>query len=269
MPPVDYSQPGTFTSLSPDQSPYLEGLPADPVGICTVVRDLVIQPHDAAAAGVPEDRLPERNIRPARTLVGVLTSLHPAPLAQPRTPDRRVVGTCRHFATLACTLLRASGVTARARCGFASYFVPGRYVDHWIIEYLRDGRWVRVDTEILGGSVLDRPDDLAPGQFLTGGESWALYRSGSVDPDLFGVHGTDNWGVGEIRGNAVRDLASLNGLEMLPWDEWGRMTASYQGTTGPEYDALMDRIADAGDDPAAVAKLYATEDLTVPEELVS
>jgi hypothetical protein len=31
----------------------------------------------------------------------------------------------------------------------------------------------------------------------------------------------------------------------------------------------MDRIADAGDDPVAAAKLYATEDLAVPEELVS
>jgi hypothetical protein len=267
---MDYSQPGPFTSLSPDQSRYLDGLPDDPIGICTAVRDLVIQPHDAEAAGLPEDRMPERNIRPVRTIVGVLTSLHPASLAEPRTPDRRVVGTCRHFATLACALLRARGITARARCGFATYFVPGKSVDHWIVEYAGDDRWIRVDIETLGGSVLERPEDLVPGQFLTGGEAWALYRAGSVDANLFGVVGTDHaWGVGEIRGNAVRDLASLNGLEMLPWDEWGRMTASYQGTTGGEYDALMDQIADAGDDPVATAKLYATEDLAVPDELIS
>lgn len=269
---MDYSQPGPFTSVSAEQSRYLDGLPEDPVGICAVVQDLVIQPNDAAAAGVPEDRLTERNIRPARTLVGVLTSLHPAPLRELRTPDRRVVGTCRHFATLACTLLRARGFEARARCGFASYFLPGKSVDHWIIEYRQDERWVRVDTEILGGSVLERPEALAPGQFLTGGEAWTLYRSGSIDPDLFGVAGTDHaWGVGEIRGNAIRDLASLNGLEMLPWDEWGRMTASYQGTTGPEYDALMDQIADAcaTDEPAAISKVYASEDLTVPEDMIA
>ena len=52
--------------------------------------------------------------------------------------------------------------------------------------------------------------------------------------------GPHAWGPAEIRGNAIRDLAALRKLEMLPWDEWGRMTASYQGKTGPDYDALMD-----------------------------
>lgn len=79
--------------------------------------------------------------------------------------------------------------------------------------------------------------------FLTGGEAWTRYRGGA-DPDLFGVAGVaPAWGVGEIRGNAIRDLAELCHREMLPWDEWGRMTDSYQGRTGPDYDRLMDAIA--------------------------
>ena len=40
-------------------------------------------------------------------------------------------------------------------------------------------------------------------------------------------------------GNAIRDLACLNRVETLPWDEWGRMEASYQGRTGADYDALL------------------------------
>ena len=58
-----------------------------------------------------------------------------------------------------------------------------------------------------------------------------------------------------MRGNAVRDLAALNKVEMLPWDEWGRMTASYAGETGPEYDALISELAAvcAADDRAAIA----------------
>jgi transglutaminase-like putative cysteine protease len=57
----------------------------------------------------------------------------------------RVVGTCRHFATLACAILRARGVAARARCGFGTYFVEGRGLDHWITEYWHtaEARWVR------------------------------------------------------------------------------------------------------------------------------
>lgn len=73
-----------------------------------------------------------------------------------------------------------------------------------------------------------------------------------------------------MRGNAVRDLAALNKVEMLPWDEWGRMESSYNGQTGPEYDELMDTIAAtcAANDEAAIANLYATEDLAVPETML-
>jgi hypothetical protein len=57
---------------------------------------------------------------------------------------------------------------------------------------------------------------------------------------------------------------------MLPWDEWGRMDASYKGETGAEYDELLDEIATvcASDDPYAVAELYAREELQVPPELI-
>ena len=133
------------------------------------------------------------------------------------------------------------------RCGFSAYFEPGRFLDHWIVEYRpsTDDRWVRVDAEILGFDFVDRPEDLADGEFLSGGEAWTLCREGGADPAHFGVHGLPRQrGIGEVRGNAVRDLAALNKVELLPWDAWGRMEASYDGRTGADYDALMDRIAE-------------------------
>ena len=78
---------------------------------------------------------------------------------------------------------------------------------------------------------LGHPEDLRPGEFLTGGEAWAGFRRGEIDASRFGVYGTKNWGAAEIRGNAVRDLAALNKVENLPWDEWGRMSV-LQGRTG-------------------------------------
>lgn len=271
-PLYEFSTPGPFTSLRRDQALLADGLSRDPVEICAAVQRLVIQPHDTAA-GIGEERAAERDIRAASELVDVLTGLDPAPLHQARPPQRRVVGTCRHFATLSCALLRHQGIPARARCGFATYFVPGKYVDHWIVEYWHQPsvRWIRVDAEVLGQLVVARPDDLAPGEFLTGGEAWTLYRKGAVDPDLFGVAGADHaWGVAEIRGNAIRDLASLCKRETLPWDEWGRMTASYRGDTGPDYDELLDRIATAtaGDSLPAIHDLYESEDLPVPLDLL-
>jgi hypothetical protein len=172
---------------------------------------------------------------------------------------------------LSCALLRYRGMTARARCGFGTYFQPGRGLDHWITEYWHDSdrRWARIDSEILGRPVLDHPEDLRDGEFLTSGEAWAAYRAGRIDAAQFGVYGTENFGPAEIRGNAIRDLAALNKVETLPWDEWGRMTASYRGETGADYDELIDTVAAvcAADEPDAIAALYAREELRVPADL--
>jgi len=200
---------------------------------------------------------------------GGLLELDPAPLTDVREPANRVVGTCRHFAVMSCALLRHRGIAARVRCGFATYFQPGKAVDHWITEYW-DDRWVRIDTEILGMSVLDHPHDVRPGEFLTGGEAWLAYREGEIDAADFGVYGTENWGPSEIRGNAVRDLAALNKIETLPWDEWGRMSDAYQGKTGADYDELLDELASvcAADDPVDMSALYAHDLLRVPDDLI-
>lgn len=264
---IDYAVAGPLTALG--TAPRAVG-PDDPVAVCWPVHALVIQPDQARKLGLPEARFSENQVRPAARLLEILAGLDPAPVELARPPERRVVGTCRHFAVLACALLRERGVPARVRCGFATYFRPGRGLDHWIVEYARDGRWVRLDPELLGGSVVDTPQDLRPGMFLSGGEAWTAHREGRIDASTFGVYGTENWGPAEIRGNAVKDLAALNKVEMLPWDEWGRMTASYEGRTGAEYDELIDVVAEvcAGDDAAAVAALYDEEDLAVPAELI-
>ncbi|WP_232354253.1 hypothetical protein [Rhodococcus sp. YL-1] len=141
------------------------------------------------------------------------------------------------------------------------------YDDHTLTA---PARWIRLDPEVLGQNVVGNADDLTPEQFLTGGEAWSAYRRGEIDAASFGVYGTDNWGPGEIRGNAVEDFAAMNKVEMLPWDEWGRMTDAYDGKTGADYDALLDDVAAvcAADDPTAIATLYNHGDLQVPTEMI-
>ncbi|WP_433017635.1 transglutaminase-like domain-containing protein [Kribbella sp. CA-294648] len=265
---IDYSAPGPLTSLRADQVRLTERLPLDALGICKAVQSLVIQPYDAPAAGIPEERLAERNLRSAAALVDALIAVDPSSLEHPRTAERRVVGSCRHFATLATALLRLRGIPARARCGFGTYFVPGKNVDHWIVEYrsAESDRWVRVDVEHLDRDWPATLDDLQPGEFLTGGEAWQWYRTGAVSGDLFGVLGFDHaWGAGEIRANAIRDLAALNKLEFLPWDEWSRMEESFENKAVPEFDSLIDEIATT-DNPEA---LYRTPALTAPAHLIN
>ncbi len=271
---TDYSTPGPLTTFEPSQLPIVSVLERDPVALCRVAQGLVIPPDLATAVGIPDDRHGERNIRPASEMVAVIRGLNDSPLDEARAPVERIVGTCRDFSVLSVALLRAHGIGARSRCGFASYFKPGTYLDHWVTEYWRsdEKRWVRIDSEILGLAFVSEPDDLKRGEFLSGGEAWLLSTRDGVDGDLFGVDGfPENFGIGEIRGNAVRDLAALNKLEMLPWDEWSRMELSYKNEAGADFDRLIDKIAQtcALDDPTLIEGLYGTEDLAVPAELVT
>lgn len=270
MDPAFYTAPGPFTSLSTAQVALVRTLDPDPVALCRTVQGLLVGPGDAGGAGLSEQRMAERNTRPATSLLQRVLEVGPAlPLDQARPAELRVVGTCRHYAVLATAFLRAIDVPARARCGFAAYFVPPKKVDHWIVEHWSedDQRWIRVDAEHVGRPTPAgaRCDDLGPVEFLTAGEAWLLVRSGGEDASDFGVFGTENWGPGEIRGNAMRDLASLVAkVEMLPWDEWGPMADSYEGRTGPDFDLLIDELAVAardGDRPA-LGRIY--EQLAVP-----
>jgi hypothetical protein len=262
-----------LSAIDPDVAPLVAGLPSTPVEICAVAQGLVVLPDLAAGFGIPDERDAERSIHAVSDILRVLREHDDSGVEQPRPIESRVVGTCRHFALLACAFLRHRAIPARCRAGFASYFRPGTFLDHWVVEYRHptERRWARVDPEILGFDFVATPDDLAEGEFLTGGEAWTRCREGRADPSTFGVDGyPDNFGIGEVRGNLVRDLAALNKVETLPWDEWGRMEASYAGETGPDYDELMDTIAAAcaTDDEAAIATLYATHDLAVPSSLV-
>jgi hypothetical protein len=240
-----YRQPGPLTALRPEQVDMVRALDLGPVGLCQVAQGLFRHPGTADGTNLSPEQMAERGARPAWRSLARALELDKV-LYGPRSPDKRVCGTCRHFAVMATALLRATGVAARARCGFATYFQPPKKLDHWVTEYWDEdnSRWVRLDPEVLGLEVVPQADDLAPGMFLTGGEAWQLVRNGPEDAADFGVAGTNNWGPAEVRGNLLRDLAALVKTEVLPWDEWGPMRGSYEGLTGEDFDQAMDGVAD-------------------------
>lgn len=257
-----YLAPGPFTGLGAYRE-QIDTLPPDVAAIAKAVQGLLI--HEALAPAYKVVLAPER--REEKELHGVTAMLDCAfrldarPIAEERAPDQRVVGVCRHFATLFVAIARQKGIPARARVGFANYFEAGKHVDHWVGEYWHGGenRWVLVDAQLdrhqqafykPNFDVLDVPRD----RFRVAGDAWTLCRSGAVDPMTFGVAGTDNWGLIETFGDLLLDLAALQKIELLPWGWYG---LSLDDDACENEGDLIDRLA----------RLSSTADADAFEEL--
>jgi hypothetical protein len=87
-------------------------------------------------------------------------------------------------------------------------------------------------------------------KFLTAADAWRRCRGGELDPRLFGIEFQQRRGLWFIAGNLVRDLATLNGCEVLPWDVWGAQPAPDAELSADEL-AFFDEIASLTADPDA------------------
>jgi hypothetical protein len=131
---AEYVQPGPFTGLGRFGAE-VDALPADPAALARVVQGLLIHVGLTSAyhVSLPADRVAhEREIHGAAALLARARSLEAAAITAARPTEWRVACVCRHFATLFVALMRRKGIPARARCGFAGYFAPGKYADHWV-----------------------------------------------------------------------------------------------------------------------------------------
>ena len=159
---------------------------------------------------------------------------HPWPLAEPREVTDRVQGCCRDHTLFCVSVLRAHGIPARSRVGFAGYFTPGWHHDHVIVEAWLEGRWQSFDAEVdAPWPTLPTPldmslRDLEGTGFATAARVWSAYRDGDLDPDTYGVDPN----VPDLRGRrflfdeVIYEIAHRFGDELLLWDGWGRITGA-------------------------------------------
>jgi hypothetical protein len=273
----DMTDPGAMSER-------LAGLPRDLASLQRVARDLVIhyRGDDPAGHGIPDERLTEVDTRYADAMLARLVELDDRPLTETRPPVNRLVGCCRDFTVLFLAMTRKAGIPARARIGFATYFIAGFNVDHEVAEVwdAGEGRWRLVDAE-LGDDHADPNDgarvdplDVPRDRFLVAGRVWQLCRRGEADPETFlvapelDIPDTRSWPY--LRHNVVHDLAALNKVEMILWDDCGL-------TEEPDLDRdleLLDRVAaaTAAADPdlSELRRLYETEPgLRVPAAVTS
>ena len=236
------TDPGRYTYL-------YKNLPSDVSSLCEIVSGMMLHIFMADKYGVtiPEGRKNEVQLRTVERMLGRIMELDPRPLTVAREPLKRMVGNCRDHTVLLCSMLRYKGIPARARCGFATYFIPGKYVDHWVCEYwnARRRRWVRVDpqldeVQIKALGVKFDPLDLPANAFIPGGAAWNRCRKGKLDPDLCGIFGMKGWWF--VRGDLVRDFMALDKVEILPWDCNELMRRERE--PGFEEHRLLNAVAD-------------------------
>lgn len=262
-----YSDPGDLD---------VSRLPSDPGQLARVVRNVITHQGDGPRLGytVPEQRLREdAESRYVTEILRILRERRDAPLTVERGPQERFVGTCRDFALLHVSLLRATGTPARVRGGFGTYFVDGFHEDHWITEYrLPDGSWRLVDPQILHPAYGDPgfdPLDVPRDRFLVAGEAWRACRAGEADPETFGVWSVEGLrGMWFVRGSLVLDLACRNGVETLPWDGWEPLAGLDAEPLSADDLALLDAVA-AADTDDDVRRLHAEPRLAPPREILS
>ena len=272
-----YKNDGPMTALGAHAEEF-RALPTDLASLCEVVQGVLIHRDIAPwlyGITLTEAQRDDGHIRPIAQMLTRIHTLDSRPAHE--CARRRSSPAQRLSSFLADALfhLAQQGVPARPRCGFGAYFTPGKFEDHWVCEYWNasEKRWILVDAQL---DAIQRkalnidfdPLDTPRNKFVIAGDAWQMCRTRGADPAAFGLTHAHLQGLWFIAGNVLRDLASLNRMEMLPWDVWGAMDMNDDALTD-EKKALLDRVAAltlAGDDTFAdVRAIYESDDrLRVP-----
>jgi hypothetical protein len=274
-----FVQYGKITNPGPHAGLYTD-LPSNISALVRTVQGLIVHVFWAESYGLnlSEERKGEVQLRTMDRRLARTLELDSSPLTTPRLNEKKIVGNCRDFSTTLASMLQSQGIPARPRCGFGTYFIPDHYEDHWVCEYWNkaEGRWVLVDAQLdnLQCEALKipfNPLDVPRDQFIVGGAAWKMCRAGQADPDQFGIF--DLKGMDFVKGDFIRDVASLNKVELLPWDCWGLILTEF-ATLPPDDLSMLDRLADltCGDVPnfEAVRQLYESDPrLRVGESITS
>lgn len=241
-----WSDPGRFAEL-------FDAIPRDIAVITQSVQGLML--HDYFGGQLYEAPPPDiltasRNTLPVSTRLSQVHGVQNTPLTVARDTSFRAVGTCRDFALLTCSILRHQGVPARVRCGFALYFHPPTYEDHWICQYwdTTSEVWRIVDAQLDDAhreylAIGFDPNDVPSDQFLFPWDVWSRNRLNNLAMLVFG-HG-ESKGSWFVRVNLTRDLLALLKQEVSDWDSWREQTKAHHVLT-PEVMAHCDELAAIG-----------------------
>lgn len=199
-----YLQTGTYTYAGPYRE-YFKGLPDNVEELCKLVcgqvihRVTLMEGNTNANADLrygDMTRYPWYRMRceddvflTAAAMTAELFRMDERGFVPDRAVEHKIVVCCRYVAVLTAAILKAKGIPARCRAGFAPYFAEGKSMDHWITQYwsVEQNRWVSIDAdaffdvEKLGFSPYDIPAE----RFDWAADTWLGIRGGTKDGSRF------------------------------------------------------------------------------------
>ena len=138
------SHPGKHNHL-------LAELPEDVETLCEFARNLLFHylEGDMYEVSVGSERTKNDAARTVETMLQKILDLDDQPLTASRAFEKRLVGCCRDYALLLCSLLRQHDIPARVRYGWSLYFSADFAFDHVVTEYWNADRekWCLVDAQ--------------------------------------------------------------------------------------------------------------------------
>ena len=271
--PRDYYKSDATMSTAGERAAELRALPNDLATQCEIVQGVLV--HRDIAPWLYDLKLTEAqrddgHTRPLAKMLDRIHALDDRPLTIARDPAHRMPTVCRHFSLMLSGILHEQGfrpgrdaASALTSTPASSKTIGSRVLERAAVA-LDSGRRANgrdpaqgaqrqvqhrsMCRAINSSSRETRGSSVAPG---------APTRRISASPT------SKNPGLWFIAGNVVRDFASLNRMEALPWDVWGMMEIGDASLTDGRK-ALLDRVAAltlAGDEALPeIRELYESDE---------
>lgn len=142
------------------------------------------------------------------SMIGEILRINPQ-ISKERLAKEKLIVTCRGVSLLLASILKAKGIPARVRSGFANYpSNDGIYWDHWIVEYYNadNKKWTLIDADCCCNDITDFDIyDIPHNRFISAPNLWIKYRNNKFDINTLGhaYYGKGNTNINETLLTAI------------------------------------------------------------------
>jgi hypothetical protein len=159
-------------------------------------------------------------------------------LVADRAVEHKLILTCRFVALLMAAILKARGIAARVRPGYAPYIHRERIEDHWITQYWQESeqRWITIDVDT---SFEQRPFDafdMPSTAFDFAAHAWLAVREGTASENAYRFYGDS--ALPELAAQVVCDLHCLMSNEITYTQYPAYVASDFEGEKLQAIDAL-------------------------------